>query len=233
MAHLRTVVAATSLLAFAAVTSLHADVKTEGRRKPNWAACSRRSPACWVAAVGDEGALSTIAVKGSRQSMMTDFAGRIIDLAEEKVYQLDLKRKTYRVATFAEIRQQMEEARAKAKKRCARSRQIPRSKGSRGGDAKAQGLDGGRPRRPKDGSVADHQRINTNQVLVVVTIREKGKMLEQSGGLQITSDMWMAPQMAAMKEITDFQMYMHRSWPDRWSPARRRRTWPRCWRSTR
>jgi hypothetical protein len=47
---------------------------------------------------------------------------------------------------------------------------------------------------------------NTNQVLVIVTIREKGKTLEQSGGMQITSDMWMAPQIPALKEVTDFQM---------------------------
>ena len=46
----------------------------------------------------------------------------------------------------------------------------------------------------------------TNQVIVTVTVREKGRTLDQSGGLQIITDMWMAPQMPAMKEFTDFQM---------------------------
>ena len=36
--------------------------------------------------------------------------GQIIDLGEEKIYDLDLKRKSYTVTTFAELRRRMEEA---------------------------------------------------------------------------------------------------------------------------
>jgi hypothetical protein len=43
-------------------------------------------------------------------------------------------------------------------------------------------------------------------VQLIITVREKGKKLEQSGGLQITTDMWMAPSIPAMKEIADFHM---------------------------
>ena len=41
---------------------------------------------------------------------------------------------------------------------------------------------------------------------MTITMREKGKTLEQSGGLVLTSDMWLAPKIAAMKEITDFDL---------------------------
>jgi hypothetical protein len=204
MTHLRTVVAATSLLTLTAVSSLHADVKTEGRMKTELGGMLGKMAGLFGGGSKGEGSLSTIAVKGSRQSMMTDSAGQIIDLAEEKVYQLDLKRKTYRVATFAEIRQQMEEARAKAEK--AMREDQAKQKDTQDAvqqlkDATEIDLD-----VRKTGQTRTINGFNTNQVLVIVTIREKGKTLDQSGGLQITTDMWMAPQMAAMKEITDFQM---------------------------
>src|SRR5437762_11910199 len=41
---------------------------------------------------------------------------------------------------------------------------------------------------------------------MTVTVREKGKTLEQGGGMVTTSDMWLAPKIAAMKEIADFDM---------------------------
>jgi len=204
MAHLRSVVAATSLLALTAVSSLDADVKTEGRMKTELGGMLGKVAGLFGGGGKEEGSLSTIAVKGSRQSMMTDSAGQIIDLAEEKVYQLDLKRKTYRVATFAEIRQQMEEARAKAEK-AMRENQAKQKDAQ---DAVQQLKDATEIDFDvkKTGQSRTINGFNTNQVLVIVTIREKGKTLDQSGGLQITTDMWMAPQMAAMKEITDFQM---------------------------
>ena len=58
-----------------------------------------------------EGVTTMVAVKGNRKATMSgDSTGQIIDLTEEKIYDLDLKNKTYKVTTFAEIRKQMEEA---------------------------------------------------------------------------------------------------------------------------
>ncbi|MEO7158871.1 MAG: hypothetical protein ABI039_14995, partial [Vicinamibacterales bacterium] len=48
-----------------------------------------------------EGVTSMVAVKGNRKAMMSDSSGQIIDLTEEKVYDLDVKKKTYTVTTFA------------------------------------------------------------------------------------------------------------------------------------
>src|SRR6476620_7885917 len=63
-----------------------------------------------------EGTVSTTAVKGNRKATMNDNTGQIIDLSEEKVYDLDLKKKTYEVTTFDELRRRMREAREKAEK---------------------------------------------------------------------------------------------------------------------
>ena len=68
-----------------------------------------------------DGVTSTVAVKGNR--MMTTSGtttGQIIDLGEEKVYELDLRKKTYTVAAFADLRRAMEEGRKKAEEEAKR-----------------------------------------------------------------------------------------------------------------
>ena len=50
----------------------------------------------------------------------TDQTEQIVDLKEEKVYNVDFKDKTYTVTTFAEMRRQMEEARKKAEEQAKR-----------------------------------------------------------------------------------------------------------------
>jgi hypothetical protein len=203
MTHLRIAVTTAALIALAGASSLRADVKTEERVKFELGGMLGKVAGMFSGK--DEGTKSTVAVKGQRQSIMTDSAGQIIDLAEEKVYQLDVKRKTYRVATFAQIRQQMEEARAKAEK-AMREEQAKQKEDVASAQKQIQDsmeIDLDVRKTGQSRSINGH---NTDQVLVIVTVREKGKTLEQSGGLQITSDMWMAPQIPALKEVTDFQM---------------------------
>ena len=40
---------------------------------------------------------------------------------------------------------------------------------------------------------------------MTVTVREKGRALEDGGGLVMTSNAWMAPAIPAMKELADFE----------------------------
>jgi len=51
-----------------------------------------------------EGVISTVAVKGNRKITTSENTGEIIDLGEQKIYQLDLKKKNYEVVTFEEMR---------------------------------------------------------------------------------------------------------------------------------
>ena len=62
--------------------------------------------------------------------------------------------------------------------------------------------------------------FDTHEVVMTITMREKGKTLEESGGLVLTSDMWMAPKIAAMKEIPEFEQ---RYWRKLQGPDDRRR----------
>jgi hypothetical protein len=48
--------------------------------------------------------------------------------------------------------------------------------------------------------------FDTHETVVTVTVREKGKTLEQGGGMVMTSDMWLASKIPAMKEILDFDI---------------------------
>jgi len=152
-----------------------------------------------------EGVASTVAVKGNRKATLNDSTGQIIDLTEEKVYDLDLKKKSFKVTTFAELRRQIEEARKKAEED-ARKEQQQEEKG------KPAERDPNQKEVEVDFDIRNtgqKKAINgfdTRQAVMTITVREKGKTLEQSGGLVMTSDMWLAPRIAAMKEIAEFDM---------------------------
>jgi len=106
------------------------------------------------------------------------------------------------VTTFAELRRRMEEAKKKMEE-----------------DAKKQQETAAKPEpAPSESNVevdfnvkntGEKKTINgyeTREAVMTITVREKGKTLEQGGGLVMTADMWLAPKIAAMKEIADFHM---------------------------
>jgi hypothetical protein len=155
-----------------------------------------------------EGVTSTVAVKGDRRARLGESTGEIVDLSEEKVYELDVKNKTYKVVTFAELRRRMQEQEDKARESAPAS-----EKGS---------SDSRRSNEPQkeyevDFSVKDTgekkalNSFDTHQVVTTIAVREKGKTLDQSGGLQITSDMWVAPGAKSGKDLLTFeQRYMEK-----------------------
>ena len=148
-----------------------------------------------------EGLVSTAAVKGNRKATMSEERGDIIDLGEEKVYTLDVKKKEYSVKTFDQIRAEMREAADKARKE--QEKQEPQEKGE--------------PQKPQKEYEVDFDAKDTGQkkpiigydtheTVVTITVREKGKTLEESGGIVMTSDMWLAPRIPELKELADFDM---------------------------
>ena len=59
---------------------------------------------------------ATVAIKGTRMSRMDNNAGQIIDLGAETITQVDIKKKEYRVMTFAEMREQWKKMQADLEK---------------------------------------------------------------------------------------------------------------------
>ena len=150
-----------------------------------------------------EGVVATTAVKGNRKSTINDATGTIIDLTEEKIYKLDLKKKTYEVTTFEELRQKMREAREKAQKD---------AEAQQGKDQKTEKKNEPQKEFEVDFNVKETGQkkqlagYDTREVIITITVREKGKTLEDAGGIVMTMDEWLGPQIPALKELTDFDI---------------------------
>lgn len=153
-----------------------------------------------------EGVTSTTSVKGNKRLMVSDRTGELVDLGQEKIYALDYDRKTYRVTTFEELRKQLEDA----KKRAAEEAEDEESSKKKEGPEYEVDF--------KIDETGEKQAINgfaTKQVIATVTVREKGKKLEQSGGAVLKADMWMGPKIAAVREVNEFnQKYFKQLYGD-------------------
>jgi hypothetical protein len=155
-----------------------------------------------------EGVTSDIVVKGNRRIMRSGESAEIVDLDEEKIYTVDYARKSYKVTTFDELRKQFKEAME------ARDEEASESKGKKEKDpnAKEYEIDF------NSKATGERETINgfdAKQVIATVTIREKGKKLQESGGAVLTADMWMTPRVAAVREYEDFERrYIKKLWSD-------------------
>jgi hypothetical protein len=148
-----------------------------------------------------EGVITTVAVSGDRKMTTTgDSTAQIIDLREEKIYDLDIRRKTYKVTTFEELRRQMREAEAKAREAAAREAG-PSEPAKKDPNAKEMEVDFD---VKSTGQTKTINGFDTRQVIATVTVREKGKKIQESGGLVMTVDTWLSKSAPSMKEVTDF-----------------------------
>jgi hypothetical protein len=195
------IAAALTLCALAASTQLRADVRTEEKTLVKFEGVLGKVVGLFGGRAAREGVKSTVAVKGSRKATMNDTTGQIVDLTEEKIYDLDIKKKTYKVTTFAELRRQMEEAMKKAQDN-ARA-QEPAAAPERDPNQKEVEFDFN---VKETGEKKTINGFETRQFLVTLAMHEKGKTLEESGGMMLTTDTWLTPSIPAMKEIFEFDM---------------------------
>lgn len=188
-----------AVLAVPAIAS--ADVKTQERTQVRFEGALGRIINMFGGKGAREGVLSNVAVRGNRMLSITGDSGELIDLGEEKVYTLDMKGRTYTVMTFAEMRKRMEEAMAKAEKDAAAAKPEPEKQ------------EPGEPKKEFEVDFAITQGagakqvagVDTKESIATITVREKGKTLEQSGGLVLETHLWMAPKVAALDELTEFR----------------------------
>jgi len=76
--------------------SARADVRADEKTRVELAGVLGRVMNIFGGRSAREGVTSTVIVKGDRRATLGEDTGQIVDLAEEKVYDLDLKRKSYR-----------------------------------------------------------------------------------------------------------------------------------------
>ena len=179
--------------------SARAAVKTEEKSKVQFPGMMGKMVGFFGGKAAREGVSDVVAVKGSRKRVVGDTTGQIIDLDEEKVYDLDIHGRTYRVTTFAEMRQRMQEAQEKAKKQAEKAE--PASKSANKPPDKQMQIDFD---LKDSGQKKAINGYDCREVVMTVTVHEKGKTLQQSGGMVLTSHTWLAPRIAATKEIGEF-----------------------------
>jgi len=187
-------------------STLRADVRADEKGHVEFAGMLGKMVNLFGGKAAREGTASSVAVKGDRKATFHDTKGQIVDLSEEKVYEIDLHDKTYTVTTFAELRRRMEEARKKAEE----ARQQAQAESKATAEKSSQPSGEKPPEYEVDVDIKNtgqRKTINgfdTQETVMTITVRQKGKTLEENGGLVLTSDMWMAPKIAAMKEVVDF-----------------------------
>ena len=188
-----------ALAGFAAVCMalpLAAAVKTQEKTKVDFPGMLGGMVRFFGGKAAKEGVVSSTALRGNRLMTVTDQQGQLIDLDEERIYEIEFNKKRYKVTTFEEYRQRIEEARRKMAE--ATQGEQPQQSGD---PTKEMEIDFDVKETGQRKTLSGY---DCRQLLMTVTMREKGKTLEQSGGMVLNADMWMGPEIPEMKEVAEF-----------------------------
>jgi hypothetical protein len=181
---------------------LQAEVKTQEKSQVQFPGMLGRMMNFFGGKAAREGVVDTVAVKGSRKITFNDTTGRIIDLDEEKIYDLDMKARMYKMMTFDDLRRQMEQVEQRARTEQERSQPSAAAK-SEPTDPNARQMQIDFDLK-ETGQKKNINGFDCHEVVMMITVHEKDKSLEQSGGMVMTTHEWLAPRIAATKEIADF-----------------------------
>jgi hypothetical protein len=181
--------------------AIHADVKTKEKSQVKFEGMLGRLAGMGGGAAAKDGVTNSVAVKGNRMATFGDQNGQIIDLSEEKIYTVDVKKKEYRVVTFAEMREQMQKAQADMEKQM--KDMPPEARGDMQQATTNVEVTFDVKPGTENKTIAGHQ---ARHMIVTVTAKEKGKAIEESGGMVITNEVWLGPRIAALDEVGQFYM---------------------------
>ncbi len=189
---------AVALVALSAA-SLRAEIKTEEKSQMRFPGMLGRMMGVFGGKAMREGVVDTVAVKGNRKLTVNDAAGRLVDLDEEKVYDFDMKSKTYTVKSFDDLRREMEQAQERAKSAPEKPDSTRPAEPAAKGKQMQMDFD-----LKETGQKRNINGFDCREVVMTITVREKDKTLEQAGGMVMTTHEWLGPRIDAMKEIADF-----------------------------
>ena len=196
----RIAIVALPLITLAAAPA-YAEVKTRDKTQVKFEGMLGRMFSLFGGKSAKEGVESKTAVKGNRKATLSDTGGTIVDLSEEKVYVIDVKKKEYTVKTFEELRQELRKAQEDAKQQA--QKEEPGRKEEAQKPTKEYEVDFDVKETGQKKQLAGYDAKNT---IVTITVREKGRTLDQAGGFVMTNDMWLGPAIPALKEVHDFDL---------------------------
>jgi hypothetical protein len=153
---------------------------------------------------------STTSIKGNRMAHRTADSGSIIDLDKETITQINYTKKTYSVATFAQIKQAMDDMAQKAREQKTAGTE---QKGNSGEQVDMH-FD------VKVNDTGQSKLINGNnahEMIMTMTMQGADAKSGAKGGLDMTTDMWIAPQVSGYQEVRDF--YRRMSEKLEWTPG--------------
>ncbi len=143
----------------------------------------------------NEPTTSSVYLKGNRMAHVDPHAASIVDLDKETITHIDFEKKTYSVMTFEQMKQAFEQAMAKAKE------QHRESEGDKVDlNVKAS--------VKETGAAKNINGYNAKQYIMTLIMEGKDQKSGQTGALGLTSDLWLAPDIAGYQEYRDFQLRM-------------------------
>ena len=181
-------------LVLAGAAGASADVKSKQKTQMKFEGMLGKMMNMFGGKGAKEGVISTVAIKGNRQLTMNDSSGELVDLDAERIYSIDAKGKSYKVQTFAEIRKQMEDAQAKARQSASSSKESA--------DAPQFEMDFDVKKTGQEKSINGE---TCREFIMTLSMHQKGKTLEQGGGMVLTTNSWVGPKNPAMQEQLEFQ----------------------------
>jgi hypothetical protein len=151
---------------------------------------------------------STTLIKGNRMVHRTADSASIIDLDKETITQINYAKKTYSVASFAQIKQAMDDMSQKMREQKAK------------GENASPGQQVDMHFDVKVNDTGQTKLINGNdahQMIMTITMQGADAKSGTKGGIDVTTDMWIAPQVAGYEEVRDF--YRRMSEKLDWTPG--------------
>jgi hypothetical protein len=152
---------------------------------------------------------STTSIKGNRMVHRTADSASIIDLDKETITQVNYAKKTYSVATFAQIKQAMDDMSQKMREQKATTDQKGNS-----GEQVDMHFD------VKVNDTGQSKVINGNnahEMIMTITMQGADQKSGAKGGIDMTTDMWIAAQVSGYQEVRDF--YRRMSEKLEWTPG--------------
>ncbi|MDQ2776091.1 MAG: DUF4412 domain-containing protein [Acidobacteriota bacterium] len=141
-----------------------------------------------------EPVLSTTSIQGNRMVRKDADASTIIDLDKQTITTINFPKKSYSVVTFEQLKQQMAAMSEKMHSKNA-SQTTPSF------DVKIEDT----------GKTKNVNGNNTHQMKMTMTMTGKDEKSGAQGGMDVVSEMWIAPDVAGYGEARDFQRRMSQS----------------------
>lgn len=134
---------------------------------------------------------STIAVKGDKMMHRTADNASIIDLGAQTITSVDFRKKTYSVMTFEQMKQMLEQMSQSAKQ-----------------NNQGQGQVQFKVSANSTGATRQIAGFDAKEMLVKMEMDATDQQTGQTGGMLITSDMWIAPAVSGYDEVRSFYRRM-------------------------